>query len=684
MRGIRLFLVCRYVLCCLFLFGTPGFGLEGEKDLDKTMLFFVGEELEVMTLASKKAETTLRAPAVATVIDAGEIERRGVNTLAELLETEPGFYMNHRASGTVPFLRGVQDGILFLYDGVPLTTNATRNVNVLDYELPLTNVRRVEIIRGPGSVIWGADAFAGIVNVVPFNGGDIKGRGVEAFAGSDRYAGGLAMAGRKTENRETFLSAYYARDRYHNTDYKIDTSNSQTGDDDTKSIDDSHYFEFSGNTALGEKFRLSGRLADNQREYVFNDSGSLSWIGKTESPSGFIKGTFEDRFRGFDLTLTTYAQYIEYNVVNVDYETEQSDWIYSGELLLHKAFSRSSQLTLGTSFRKSHVDGAVGDENFTPASLKPGIQELVLVANQVDYTNTLISAFGQYRHRWGEEIDSWIGMRYDAHSEYENTLSYSMGLNKPIHKDLRVKLAFGTAFRTPYPYQLIGYDPQDPERSNTAFLNLDPEKNSTANLQFLWVPDPGKEVSLTLFYSDISNMVFEDVYGGLSFPSDLKTWGGELAGSLVLHKDLDLFAALSLFNSKADSIRYRDLLGVVVQGDGTLVYVYDEWERAYDPGPQYMLSLGGAWKFLPKTMLTARLQWTGDIQYSFDENLYTGEFDITPTLSVGLKWREVLGTPFTLGLEADNLFDADNRTTGKYGPVEDIPFQFCLRLSCKF
>lgn len=670
MRGTRLYIVCRYIACCVLLFGTVGFC--GEDDLDKTMLFFVGEELEVMTLASKKAETTLSAPAVATVINAGEIERRGVKTLAELLETEPGFYMNRRASGTVPFLRGVQDGVLFLYDGVPLTTNATRNANTLDYELPLTNVQRVEIIRGPGSVLWGADAFAGIVNVVPFDGKDIKGAEVEVFTGSDRYAGGAAKFGRKTETDESFLSAYLARDRYHNSEYKIDTSTAQPGDEDTKSIDDSRYLEITGNTAFGKKFRLSGRYSDNHREYVFNDSESLSWLGETESPSGFIKGTYEDRFKGVDLTLTAYGQYNKYNVTNVDVETEQSDWVYSGELLLHRSFSKSSQLTFGSSFRRSHVDGAVGEENFVPSALKPSNQVFVFTADQVDYTNTLISAFGQYRHKWDTQTDSWIGMRYDAHSEYDNTLSYSAGINHPLDPNFRVKLAFGTAFRTPYPYQLIGLDP------------LDPEKNTTGNFQVLWNGDRGKKASFTLFYSDIDNMVFEDVYGGLSFPSDLKIWGAEFSGSLVLHKDLDVFAGLSAFNSTADGIRYRVLDYVAVQPDGTLVYYYDDWDEPYDPGPQYLLSAGGSWKFSPKTLLTARLQWTGDIPYSFDKNAYVGEFNVTPTLSMGLKWYDVLDSPFTLSLEADNVFDAKNKTTGKYGPVVDTPFQFYLRLSCKF
>ena len=102
----RLLLISYLFLWSFLIHASPLWGGVEEKAVEKTMLFFVGEELEVLTLASKKAESTLNAPAVARVINSGEIERRGVNTLAELLETEPGFYMNYRASGTIPYFRG--------------------------------------------------------------------------------------------------------------------------------------------------------------------------------------------------------------------------------------------------------------------------------------------------------------------------------------------------------------------------------------------------------------------------------------------------------------------------------------------------------------------------------------------------------------------------------------------------
>ena len=61
-----------------------------------------------------------------------------------------------------------------LYE-VITTSDVTKSLHPFDRELSLASVKRLEIVRGPGSVLWGPDAFAGIVNVVPMTGKDLDG-----------------------------------------------------------------------------------------------------------------------------------------------------------------------------------------------------------------------------------------------------------------------------------------------------------------------------------------------------------------------------------------------------------------------------------------------------------------------------------------------------------------------------
>jgi outer membrane cobalamin receptor len=144
-------------------------------ELEQTMLMFVGEELGVLTIASRREESALQAPAIAQVVTRREIREQGATTLSQVLERVPGFHMAQRESGTEPYLRGIPNSILFLHDAVPLISETTKSIHPLDHELSLDAVKRIEIIRGPGSALWGPDAFAGIVNVVPLTGKDLDG-----------------------------------------------------------------------------------------------------------------------------------------------------------------------------------------------------------------------------------------------------------------------------------------------------------------------------------------------------------------------------------------------------------------------------------------------------------------------------------------------------------------------------
>jgi len=145
-----------------------------------TLLMFVGEDLDVLSIASRRQESAGQAPAVAHVITREEIRERGIRTLSHALEMEPGFYLAKKEWGTQPYLRGIPDSILFLYDTVPTGSDVSKSLHPLDHELSLASIKRIEILRGPGSVLWGPDAFAGIVNMVPMTGKDLEG-GKRAF-----------------------------------------------------------------------------------------------------------------------------------------------------------------------------------------------------------------------------------------------------------------------------------------------------------------------------------------------------------------------------------------------------------------------------------------------------------------------------------------------------------------------
>ncbi len=129
----------------------------------------------MLTLASRREESAAKAPAVAQVLTRKDFWDRGDTTLRRVLEYQPGFYMAPKEYGTRPYLRGIPESTLFLYDAVPLRSEVSKSFHQLDQDLSLAAVKRIEIVRGASSVLWGLDAFSGVVNVVPLTGKDFQG-----------------------------------------------------------------------------------------------------------------------------------------------------------------------------------------------------------------------------------------------------------------------------------------------------------------------------------------------------------------------------------------------------------------------------------------------------------------------------------------------------------------------------
>jgi outer membrane receptor for ferrienterochelin and colicins len=127
-------------------------------------------------------------PAVATVVTAADIERMGVRTLAQALERVPGLQVV-AGSGRVRLLnvRGLfgdlGPDVLIKRNGVPISQGSFSTFNPFDL-LPVNNIERIEVIRGPNSALDGADAFAGVVNIVTKSSTGFKGTELGGRAGN--------------------------------------------------------------------------------------------------------------------------------------------------------------------------------------------------------------------------------------------------------------------------------------------------------------------------------------------------------------------------------------------------------------------------------------------------------------------------------------------------------------------
>jgi iron complex outermembrane receptor protein len=135
----------------------------------------------VVTATAKSVTTVQEVPAIVTVLTAEDIRRRGVRTLDEALSNIPGWMTGTLYSGAIqlPTVRGVQLAALLLHDGVSMF-DPWQNWPSFNTSLPLETLKRIEVVTGPGGVLWGANSFLGIINLISKDADDVN--GLEASA----------------------------------------------------------------------------------------------------------------------------------------------------------------------------------------------------------------------------------------------------------------------------------------------------------------------------------------------------------------------------------------------------------------------------------------------------------------------------------------------------------------------
>lgn len=178
------------ILYCMVLFCFPRSGIT--QDVTQLLDLPIEDllEIKILTIATGKQQSQLEAPAITTVITAADIEAIGAMDLDEILASVPGLHVSRTASFNNPIyvVRGLYSTdnpeILLLVNGVPIKQLHAGNRGNMWGGMPVNSIARIEIIRGPGSAVHGADAFAGVINIITKTRAEISGTEVGARIGS--------------------------------------------------------------------------------------------------------------------------------------------------------------------------------------------------------------------------------------------------------------------------------------------------------------------------------------------------------------------------------------------------------------------------------------------------------------------------------------------------------------------
>jgi iron complex outermembrane recepter protein len=154
----------------------------------------------VVTSVSKKTQSLAETAAAVFVINADDIRRSGATNVPEALRLAPGVQVaaigHNRWSVSIRgFNSRFSNKLLVLVDGRPIYSAAFSGVFWEHNDIPLNNIERIEVVRGPGGSIWGANAVNGVINIITYSAKDTQGGLLSASVGDEVRGTVLARHG---------------------------------------------------------------------------------------------------------------------------------------------------------------------------------------------------------------------------------------------------------------------------------------------------------------------------------------------------------------------------------------------------------------------------------------------------------------------------------------------------------
>ena len=648
-----------------------------------TLLLFVGEELEVLSIASRREESAWQAPAVAKVITEQQIREWGMLTLSEALSNVPGFYMAQKEWGVMPYMRGIPNSVLFLHDTVPLGSDVNKSLNPAGHELPLSAVKRIEIIRGPGSVLWGADAFAGIVNVVPLSGKDFSGVETGLMLGPTQdQKGGYVNLGHDAGAWNGFASLSARTEEGDHHPYNLvrfwKDNDTPVPPEDRMGYgtpDKDEYVEALGALSLGEDLSVSARASLSETPYsLTGDDGEITWREERRVSSGYVK------VEGKKETCRTAAIRIlgSYSWLNPDWEiidrtVKQEEETVYGELLYDRSFLDGIGLfTTGVSYREKQVSDAPIWDGYLYDYLGAENEFLVPQLTLADYDTSLWSAFGQYAHKI-HNFELLGGIRYDDHNTYEDNVSYNCGLVWHSSRELIFKLLYGTAFRTPFSQQLLA--------ENQPKL----EKIKSLTAQIGWQPSEKFNFSLVGFHNKIENHIMQDQYAGLSQPNRQETQGAEVDIQWNPVRAVELRGNVTIMNHSGPDEIYKYNDSTTIDPDtGEVERHYVDLSYLYDAGPDTLINLMGTWRLSDRMSTSLRVYHISSRQLIFPRGDQHRTVSPVWLADASFLFRNVWASGFDIQIILKNMLDEDYEVPGTYYTMRGEPLRAEIAVSRKW
>jgi outer membrane cobalamin receptor len=473
--------------------------------------------------ASRVKENIKKTSASVTIIDEETINKMGANTLLDVLRVVPGMGVSQSNIYVDKIaVRGIQtwfsEKVLVLLDGHSLNSDLLNGGATGTFaSLPLENIKRVEIIRGPASALYGENAFTALISIITKDAKDVNGVQISAKAGSYNTLITNLLLGKTygdydvTANinyRDTDgYSAYVANDSVGNSGNSNPTSERLNANLSVKHNNGFYAKANFNTTEEGSRYGAAHAInnEDNsKREAYFVELGCKNEISDNYTLDSRV---YRDFFQ-YDNTLRVFPAGSPTPLfTNGMLGYVGLDNIKSGFETLLTLRKENYTVVSGLSYERQQIKNPWQKLNWNPLTGAP----LSSVQDFSDPSTNFVSeedrkfwaAYSELLYDVREDLRLTAGVRYDHYSDFGGVLNPRLGAAWEINTHSTVKLMYSEAFRAPTFAELYN-------KNNPALVgnpNLKPEKVKTVELNVQNTSVDNLEASLSIFKSTINDII---------------------------------------------------------------------------------------------------------------------------------------------------------------------------------
>ena len=675
---MKVFLSWFFVVMPAVAFSEPQIS---DPDLDGLAIY--GDE-DFISIATGISQPIAKAPAVASVITALDIKRLGATDIDQVLETVPGL---HIARSTIynPLynFRGIHSDfnpqVLMLINGVPLSNLFHGDRNLVWGGMPVESISRIEVIRGPGSALYGADAFAGVINIVTKGYGELEESSAGGRLGSNQAAD-FWISG-ATVTGQVKLSAMLELHKT-NGGNELVVSDGQSFLDFVTGTDVSNA---PGNTNL-ERDNIDLRLeAETEHLRVRLGAQVRNDFGEGAGAAQLLnsENNFESKRYNIDITYVKkdFFPRIDLEVQASHFDTSQE---VEGDFVVYPPGStgpfltptgipifgpfpdgvigspeifenhtragftakydgiRKHDISFGMGYYHGEIDKVTEEKNFgiNPVTLLPILPGDPVVdvsdtpyvfLNEDQRENNYV--YVQDVWRFANDWELTAGLRYDDYSDFGSTTNPRLALVWSTSYQLTTKFLYGEAFRAPSFAQTRAIN----NPLILGNLDLKPEEIKSSELAFDYRPSYDITLNMNFFYYDWNDIIqfIPDSNGSTRTAQN----AGEQHG-----KGLEFEARWSI----TDNFK--------LSGNFAWQDSYDELAGADAANsPEKQLYLRSDWQINDQWRINMQANWV------MDRNRVIGDLrnPVKDYLLVDMNIRNQLSEKIEIALIVNNLLDED-------------------------